>query len=126
MDIYENCTPCDIAKGMNIDETGHCVCALDRGLVIDERGRCVCPVEHGYKLTSAGECVPDGRIPSGCTSDSDCANNRYCDLDARQCRDPCEHKECGINAICNATNHQAVCQCITGYIGNPDKLCSKC
>ena len=57
-----------------------------------------------------------------CQSDDDCPDNKYCN---RYCIDPCLTKRCGENALCNATNHKAVCQCIAGYYGNPEKKCSK-
>lgn len=123
LNIFEYCTPCEIEKGFRIDETGHCVCALERGMVIDERGRCICPIEHGYRLTPRGECVPVDKPE--CETDYDCADNRYCNTRTKTCEDPCLTKTCGINALCNATNHRAICQCIVGYNGNPDVLCSK-
>lgn len=124
MDIYENCTPCRVELGYKIDETGHCVCALERGLVIDERGNCVCPVKYGYRLTSRGECVPEEKNVSKCYTDEDCPDNRYCEQDSRTCQDPCLTKSCGMNAYCNATNHRAICTCLTGYYGNPEVLCN--
>jgi hypothetical protein len=61
-----------------------------------------------------------------CEIDDDCRDYQYCNLDTKSCDDPCLTKNCGTNAFCNATNHIAVCQCITGYSGNPDIYCSKC
>lgn len=124
LDINENCTPCRIEKGYKIDESGHCMCALERGMSIDAYGNCVCPIQHGYILTENGECITESRSP-GCITDGDCALNRYCNLETKTCDDPCKTKVCGIDALCNATNHRAVCQCITGYTGNPEILCSK-
>lgn len=122
MNIYEECAPCREDAGFKIDETGHCVCALERGMVIDERGRCTCPVQHGYRLTARGECIRS--ILPECESDKDCPDHRFCNLETKTCDDPCVTKTCGINALCNATNHIAVCQCITGFNGNPDILCN--
>lgn len=125
VDNRENCAPCRTELGFRVDETGHCVCALERGLVIDERGRCVCPVEHGYVLTAQGDCIQQPKN-SGCVVDEDCAQNRFCDLSNGRCEDPCLTKICGISALCNATQHQAVCQCLTGYTGDAEVQCSKC
>lgn len=124
VDLFEKCAPCRPERGFRVDETGHCVCALERGLVIDERGQCVCPIEHGYVLTPAGECIQQPKN-AGCVSDADCALNRACDATSGRCEDPCRTKVCGINALCNATNHQAVCQCVTGYAGDAEVQCSK-
>lgn len=122
LDIYEYCTPCREEQGFRIDESGHCVCALERGMVIDERGRCTCPIDLGYRLTPRGECQPEE--PPECTSNDQCADNRFCNLDTKTCEDPCLTKVCGVNAFCNAVNHRAQCQCITGYTGNPDLHCN--
>lgn len=125
VDIYGDCKLCEVERGYRIDEAGRCVCALERGWVIDERGRCVCPIEHGFKVTPLGECVMD-RIPPQCQSDDECADDMYCDKETKTCELACLRKVCGVNALCNATHHVAVCQCITGYTGNPEILCSKC
>lgn len=124
VDIYGECLLCRAEEGFKVDETGRCVCALERGFVIDERGRCVCPVEHGYKLTPLGECILEPRTP-GCTNDAECADHQFCHSETRTCEDACLHKVCGVNALCNATNHVGECICITGYVGNPEVQCSK-
>lgn len=124
VDIYGECVPCRIEDGYKVDETGRCVCALERGFINDERGRCVCPIEHGYKITPLGECVIESRTP-GCASDQECADHQFCMFETKTCEDACLHKVCGVNALCNATNHQAICQCITGYTGNPEIQCSE-
>jgi hypothetical protein len=122
LNIYEECVICEIHRGYKIDETGHCVCALERGLIIDERGRCICPEEHGYKLLPEGKCV---RVDEPeCLTDEQCPDYKYCNLQTKTCEDPCENN-CGTNAFCNATNHRAICQCITGYQGDPYVYCSK-
>lgn len=124
LDLNDNCVPCAVERGFRMDESGHCVCALERGLVIDERGKCVCPLEHGYILTQDGDCVPDRKQAPGCTTDLDCAYNRYCEASTGRCEDPCTKKICGVNAFCNATNHRAICQCITGFSGDAEINCS--
>lgn len=123
LDIYEYCSECIIEKGFTIDSTNHCVCALERGMIIDVYGNCKCPTEHGYQLTPEGECIPVV-IPE-CTTDSDCSNKHYCNKQNQRCEDPCLLKVCGVNAFCNAVSHEGVCQCITGYSGNPDEFCSE-
>lgn len=122
LNIYNECMQCRPEAGYKIDETGHCVCALERGMVIDERGRCICPIEHGYRLTDRGECIRTDRPE--CESNDECPDHRYCNLETKTCEDPCVDKRCGINALCNATNHQAICQCIAGYTGEPEIQCN--
>lgn len=60
--------------------------------------------------------------PPGCDSDDDCPDHLYCIN--RRCENPCEAKICGVNAYCNATNHQAICRCPPNYYGNPETECS--
>lgn len=122
-DENEDCVPCRPELGMRITPDGRCACALERGMVIDERGRCICPVEHGYKLDESGWCVRVERPE--CETDDDCADDKRCGKESKVCEDPCLDKVCGVNAFCNATRHRAICQCIAGYIGNPDEICSK-
>lgn len=121
LNIHEDCIVCEINKGYRVDENGYCVCALERGFQFDPRGECICPEEHGYKFTSDGRCI---REKPECESDDECPDYRYCKLETKTCEDPCEPNVCGVHAFCNATNHKAVCQCITGYTGDPYKYCS--
>lgn len=123
LNIYDECVICEIEKGFKIDYAGRCVCALERGLIIDDRGKCVCPEEHGYKLTTNGECIQV--VVPECEVDADCHDYLYCNTNSKTCEDPCVVKVCGQNAFCNQTNHVAICQCITGYSGDPDLYCSK-
>jgi hypothetical protein len=126
LDHNGDCINCPAVKGMKVDERGRCVCDLERGMVVDERGNCICPVEFGYVLDRRGYCVKsDQPPPPECVVDSDCPDNRYCEQKSNTCQDPCGIKRCGINAFCNATNHRAICQCISGYSGDPEVLCSK-
>lgn len=119
LDINDECAPCREELGYKIDETGHCVCALERGLILDDRGRCICPVEHGYRLTTRGECIKTEQPE--CVFDSDCPDSDWCNNGI--CEDACLKKICGINALCNATQHKGVCICITGYSGDAEVEC---
>lgn len=119
----DECIHCPITKGLKIDERGHCVCALERGLIIDERGNCICPIEFGYRLDFKGNCIP--KTGPECETDNQCPDHKYCNPEMKTCDDPCLKKRCGTNAFCNATNHIAVCQCSSGYSGNPEIYCSK-
>ncbi len=38
----------------------------------------------------------------------------------RECVDPCPLERCGVNALCSAKNHRAVCSCPPGYRPDPD------
>ena len=63
------------------------------------------------------ECRPE------CTVDSDCPRTLACI--SQKCKDPCVYdNRCGINAICEVTNHRSVCVCPPGYEGNAYQLCT--
>ncbi|XP_039291961.1 keratin-associated protein 5-1, partial [Nilaparvata lugens] len=57
-----------------------------------------------------GECQSD----SECRSDQNCINY--------ECKPVCV-SQCGVDAICNARNHVAVCTCPPGYSGNALNRC---
>lgn len=40
--------------------------------------------------------------------------------------DPCNPSPCGPNSRCRAVNNQAVCTCVTGYIGSPPSCRPEC
>lgn len=64
-----------------------------------------------------------GRPPNcrpECTLNSECPSNRAC-INER-CKDPCPGS-CGFSALCNVVNHSPVCQCMTGYTGDPFSGC---
>lgn len=56
-----------------------------------------------------------------CLAHSDCPFNLACL--GRKCRDPCPGS-CGVNANCMVVNHNPVCSCPTGLVGNPFEHCS--
>lgn len=72
-------------------------------------------------------CIPEyfGNPYEGCrpecTLNTDCPSNRAC-INSR-CKDPCPGT-CGSNAECYTVNHLPICQCITGYEGNPYQYCN--
>jgi len=55
---------------------------------------------------------------AGCKSDSECPLTQTCIN--RECVDPCPLERCGVNALCSARNHRAVCTCPPGYRPDPD------
>jgi hypothetical protein len=57
-----------------------------------------------------------------CVLNSDCPFNKACFN--QKCQNPCTDS-CGVDAICNVINHQAVCVCPQGFVGSPFVRCSK-
>lgn len=70
-----------------------------------------CRVINGIASCVYPECI----INQDCPRDKACFNQK--------CRDPCVDA-CGINAICQVVNHNAVCSCPPGYVGEPRLQCS--
>jgi hypothetical protein len=74
-----------------------------------ERPVCTCP--PGYTGNALTNCVR-----GECQSDSECADHRACIN--YQCIDACHGNKCGLNAMCTAKRHLAVCECPPGYTGD--------
>ncbi len=58
-----------------------------------------------------------------CTSDYQCAGHLTCKN--RECKNPCDYKECASNAYCSSRNHLAICSCKIGFTGNALVECSR-
>ena len=80
--------------------------------VINEQAVCSCLL--GY-IGSPPQCKPECVVSSDCTSDRSCLNLK--------CIDPCPGT-CGSGAVCNVVNHNPICSCNPGYIGDPFVRCS--
>ncbi|RZC36324.1 hypothetical protein BDFB_000159 [Asbolus verrucosus] len=85
--------------------------------VYQNRAECRCL--SGYRGNPLERC----RVV-GCTSNSDCPNDRQC-INA-QCINPCLYDNpCSPRAECRVQNHMSLCRCPPGYIGNPYVDCRK-
>lgn len=73
---------------------------------------------------SNGQCRVIGEIASciypECIINQDCPRDKACF--AQKCQDPCRDV-CGLNAICQVVNHNAICSCPPGYYGEPKQQC---
>ena len=58
-----------------------------------------------------------------CVTDSDCQLDEKCYQGS--CRLACSTVVCGFNAVCVPQFHNGVCQCLTGFAGNPTIACKK-
>ncbi len=73
----------------------------------NHKANCFCPPYHDgdpYKYCEPYECLVD----------PDCPDTLTCR--ERNCVDPCK---CAINADCTRRNHRGICNCFTGYTGDP-------
>ncbi|KAK8736643.1 hypothetical protein OTU49_017434, partial [Cherax quadricarinatus] len=80
--------------------------------VFDGVGSCVC-LSGFYGEPELG-CTPECIINSHCVTTRACINQR--------CIDPCADS-CGVDAICKVLNHNPICSCPDGYVGDPFRLC---
>lgn len=77
----------------------------------------VCSCPEGFMGDPYSKCHP-----AECSQDSQCPNHKQCQN--QQCEDPCKTHHCVANAECRVQDHKAVCRCLTGYEGDPDRFCS--
>lgn len=78
---------------------------------INGQAVCSCAVDY---TGSPPNCRPECTINTECSSDKACHKFK--------CRDPCRGT-CGINAKCEVINHNPICSCLTGYVGDPFTRC---
>jgi len=73
---------------------------------------------------SNGQCRVIGKVAScvypECIINQDCPRDKACFT--QKCQDPCRDV-CGLNAICQVVNHNALCSCPPGYYGEPKQQC---
>lgn len=88
-------------------------------------GLCYCG--PGYIGNAYIECSPEPRIPivpnqPECYANDECSEDRQC-VNSK-CVNPCVSSEvCGINALCHVDNHNPVCRCPVGHLGDPKFEC---
>lgn len=81
----------------------------------NQNGYAACMCKEGY-FGSPPNCRPE------CQINADCPNSLACI--GEKCKNPCVGI-CGENAECYVKNHNAICKCLTGYIGDPFSYCKK-
>ena len=61
-------------------------------------------------------------ITAGCDNNNECPSHTACRN--RLCINPCALDDpCASNAICRVVNHEPICTCPDGYIGDPSISC---
>ncbi|XP_049942282.1 neurogenic locus notch homolog protein 1-like [Schistocerca serialis cubense] len=81
--------------------------------VVNKVPTCSCP--PGYVGSPLRGCRPE------CESDGDCSDHQHCSNN--RCTSVCTTGVCGVDALCSARNHVAVCTCPEYYVGNPQVSC---
>lgn len=82
---------------------------------LERNGNAICSCITGY-MGNPPNCRLECYTSSDCSQIHACINNK--------CVDPCPG-ECGINAVCQAVQHRAHCECIRGYTGNARQACHR-
>lgn len=54
-----------------------------------------------------------------CVYNIDCPSTQLCNLQTHTCYDACDKNACGVNAVCIADDHKAICQCPPGFKPDP-------
>lgn len=80
--------------------------------VVSNHAVCSC---QDFCNGSPPNCRPECMINSECSRDKSCINQR--------CVDPCPGT-CGVNARCRTVNHNPICSCNPGFMGDPFVRCS--
>lgn len=75
----------------------------------------ICTCQPGY-YGSAPHCRPECVVSADCPQDKACVN--------QACVDPCPGT-CGVSARCQVVNHNAICTCPPGLVGDPFLRCFK-
>lgn len=80
--------------------------------VVNDHAVCSC---QNNCIGAPPNCRPECIINSECSRDKSCVNQR--------CVDPCPGT-CCLNARCRTVNHNPICSCNPGFIGDPFVQCS--
>lgn len=88
--------------------------------------RAMCTCAPGYEGNPHTECSPLPKIPHQpdpveCYENDDCPMDQTCSN--QHCISACRDA-CGRGAYCNAVQHEAICNCLPGYSGNPKVACN--
>lgn len=78
-------------------------------------GHAVCSCLSNY-IGTPPSCRPECVVSTECSQNKACLNNK--------CQDPCPGT-CGLNARCQVINHNPICSCPAGYIGDPFVRCNQ-
>lgn len=73
----------------------------------------ICSCQQNY-IGSPPACRPECMVSADCPQDKACLN--------QICSDPCPGT-CGLNARCQVVNHNPICSCPAGYVGDPFVRC---
>lgn len=97
-------------------------CGTNEQCQLDTNSNPVCHCKDSYVWNPVSSSCEKPSIPD-CRIDSDCHSAASCRADVLgilKCTPICASFQCPVNSVCIAENHQGVCQCLPGFIGNPN------
>lgn len=88
-------------------------CGPNSRCIVSLHGYATCSCLPGFR-GAPPVCQPECLVSSECRPDRACINQK--------CIDPCPGT-CGLNALCQVINHNPICSCPSGYVGDPFLSC---
>lgn len=88
--------------------------------IVDNVAHCDCKI--GFIWNPISSMCEQPSTPN-CDNDDDCDDNRSCQKDVlgvKKCVDNCAVFTCPQNSRCITKNHKSQCQCLAGFVGNPN------
>ena len=116
-DPYIRCEKAPLPPPRPVDPCNPSPCGTNTQCTVLPGSGAVCECMADYQGDPFSECKPE------CILSSDCASHLAC-IDMK-CRDPCTPGTCGYNADCTVRQHNPICSCKPGYIGNPFESCKR-
>lgn len=86
----------------------------------DSSPRCDC--KDGFLWNPVSSTCEQPSTPN-CQNDNDCDDNKSCQKDVlgvNKCEDSCSLFTCPQNSKCVTKKHKSQCECLSGFIGNPN------
>lgn len=125
--VNSDCTPpqiCDAVDGTTkrcLDLCSTVACSANEICkVMDDIARCECKESFIWNPVSSNCEQP---TTPNCGKDDDCEDNRSCQRDVlgvKKCIDNCLLFTCPQNSKCISKNHKSQCECLSGFVGNPN------
>lgn len=116
------CTPDASGVKSCISLCSSVVCGKNEVCIIDGSGHPVCNCQDSFVWNPVLSTCEKPSIPD-CTTDKDCHQNAACRPDilgVLKCTAVCSEFTCPANSVCIAKNHNGKCECLPGFIGNPN------
>lgn len=117
-----SCTPDMHGTKECINRCSKVVCGTNEVCHIDANGHALCNCADSFVWNPVTSSCEKPSLPD-CTSDTDCPAASACRPDVvgvLKCVSICDEFTCPANSVCLALNHQGRCDCLTGYVGNPN------